>query len=197
MGIYVEETGILEFGIRVQQTVVGTSRGQESGSHLCVTGGTEVPVVGGLPPSTVGGDGVDTIAQSVRDGLAKKVFGGSSGIITEDSKGTKGKTAIANTVPVPRDVVRPPSKGDRGSIEDGLAGCQTVEDHVVPHLLLLVIVQNIVKPIVGDGIGGDHLSGIQKVPGVPFVSRRSEIARGRVLESNSAADHFEESNGHT
>jgi hypothetical protein len=176
VSVHVEEAGIPELGVPVQQTVVGTGRGQESRSHLGVTGGTKVPVVGGLGPSTVRGDAVDAVVQSVVDGLAKEVFGGSSGIVTEDSKSTKGKTTIANTIPVTRDVGLPPSEVDYGSIKDGLARSQTVEDHVIPHLLLLIVGQDIVKPIVTNGIGGNHLGGIQKVLVVPFVSRRTEVA---------------------
>ena len=186
--VHVEEAGIPEFGVLVQHTIVGTGRGQEGRSHLGVAGGTKVPVVGGLGPSTIRGDTVHAVVQSVGDGLAKEVLGGSGGIITKDSKGTKGKATIANTVPVTRGIGLPPSKGDGRSIKDGLARCQTVEDHVVPHLLLLVIAQNIIKPIVSDGIGGNHLSGIQKVPVVPLVCRRTEVARGRVLQSGSATE---------
>ena len=158
--VHVEEAGLPELGVRVQQGVVGTSRSHESGCHLGVTSGTEVPVVSGLSPSTVGGDAEDAVGQSVVDGLAKEVFGDSSGVVAEDGKGTEGKAAVANTIPVTRDVARPPSIGGGGSIKDGLTRSQTVEDHVISHLLLLVVAQNVVKPIVTDGIGGKHLSGI-------------------------------------
>ena len=144
VSIHVVVPGIHEIGVLVQQTVVGTSRRQEGGSHLGVAGGTKVPVVGGLGPSTVRGDAIDTVVQSVVDGLAKEVFGGSSGVITEDSKSAKGETAIANAIPVTRDVVRPPPIGGLGSIKDGLARSQTVEDHVIPHLRLLIVAQDIV-----------------------------------------------------
>jgi len=174
--VHVGEAGIPKLGVPVQQTVMGTSRGQESRSHLGVTGGTKVPVVGGLGPSAIRGDGVDAVAQSVVYGLAKEVFGGSGGIVTEDSKSAKGKTTVANAIPVTRDVGLPPSEVDRGSIKDGLARSQAVEDHVIPHLLLLFVFQDIMKPIVTNGIGGNHLSGIQKVFVVPFVSRRTEVA---------------------
>ena len=109
-----------------------------------MAGSPEVPVVGGLGPSTVRGDAVDTIVQSVIDGLAKEIFGGSSGIITEDSKSTKGETTIANAIPVTGDVCRPPPIDGLGSIKDGLSRSQTVEDHVIPHLLLLIAAQDIV-----------------------------------------------------
>lgn len=193
--VHVEEAGLPELGVRVQQGVVGTSRSHESGCHLGVTSGTEVPVVSGLSPSTVGGDAEDAVGQSVVDGLAKEVFGDSSGVVAEDGKGTEGKTAVANTIPVTRDVARPPSIGGGGSIKDGLTRSQTVEDHVISHLLLLVVAQNVVKPIVTDGIGGKHLSGIQKVPGVPLVNRRTEVARGSVLQSRSTADRFRKPSG--
>ena len=144
VGVDVGEAGILELGVPVQQTVVGTSRCQEGGSHLGVAGGTKVPVVGGLGPGTVSGDAVDTIVQSIVDGLAKDVFGGPGGVITEDSKSTKGEATIADTIPVTSDVVRPPPKDGLGSIKDGLARPQTKGDHVVPHLLLLIVAQDIV-----------------------------------------------------
>jgi len=188
--IHVEKASVPEPGVRVQQTVVGASRGQESRSHLGVTGGTKVPIVGCLGPGTVGSDAVDAAVQSVVDGLAEEVLGSSSGVVTEDRESTKGKATIANTIPVTRDAGSPPSEGDRGSIEDGPARPQAVEDHVVPHLLLLVIAQNVVKPIVSNGISGNHLSGIQKVACVPLVSRWTERARDRVLCGGLAADHF-------
>lgn len=144
VGVDVEEAGILELGVRVQQTVVGTSRCQEGGSHLGVAGGTKVPVVGGLGPGTVSGDAVDTIVQSVVDGLAKNVFGGSGGVVTEDGKSTKGEATITDTIPVTPDVVRPPPKGGLGSIKDRLARLQTKRDHAIPHLRLLIVAQDIV-----------------------------------------------------
>ena len=144
MGVDVREASILELGVPVQQTVVGTSRCQEGGSHLGVAGSTKIPVVGGLGPGTVSGDAVDTIVQSVVDGLAKDVFSGSGGVITEDSKSTKGEATIADAIPVTSDVVCPPPKDGLGSIKDRFSRSQTIGDHVIPHLVLLIVAQDIV-----------------------------------------------------
>ena len=143
--VHVVVSGILDRGVLVQQAVVGASRGQESGGHLGVTGGTKVPVVGGLGPTTVGGNPVDAGVQGVADGLAKEVFGGSSGIVAKDSKSAKGETTIANAIPITRGVTaRPPAINRVGSIEDGLAGSHAVLDHGIPHLLLFIVGQGVV-----------------------------------------------------
>ena len=156
-----------------------------------MAGCSKVPVVGGLGPSTVGGDAVDAIVEGVVDSLTEKVFSGSCGIVTEDGKSANGEATIANTIPVTGNVGRPPSEGRIGTIKDGHARSQSVEDHVVPHLLLLIVAQNVIKPIVSDAISGGELSGIQKVVGVPFVSRRTKAIRDGVLHSGLVAGHFE------
>ena len=190
VSVHVIVAGIPELGVCVQQTVVGTCCGQKSRGQLGVTGGTEVPIVGGLGPSPVRGDAVDTVLERVVDRLAKEVFGGSSGIVTKDSKSTKRKATIANAIPVARDVGRPPSEDRVGSIEDRHARLQSVGDHAVPHLLLLIVGQNVIEPIVTDGVSGGELGGIQKVIGVPFVSGWTEGTRGRVLQSSSVTSQF-------
>ena len=174
MGVHVVVASLEELRVCAQHLVVGPRRGQERRGHLGVTGGTKVPVVGRLCPSAISGNAVDTILESVGDGLAKEVLGDSGGIISEDRESTHGEAAIANAIPVARDVRCPPTVDGVRSVKHGLARSQSVEDHVVPHLLLLVIGQDVIKPIVTNGISGGELGGIQKVSGVPFVDCRTK-----------------------
>ena len=109
---------------------------------------------------------MDTVGDSVRDGPPDDVLRNATLVISEDGKSTHSEAAVADTVPVALDIVRPPA---RASGELLLTGFETICDYRGPDLVLLIICPSLVQPVVGDGEGSGELGGVKEVSRVPFL----------------------------
>lgn len=175
---HVEQSGQPEVLVRCKETVVRSRSRQQRRRHLRVASGTEIPVVGCLCPCSVGGDGLRAVLNGVGDSQAEYLGGeGGAGIVlVENGEGSECETAVANAIPVALGIVRPPAVELPIAVGVGSETlAETIGDHVLPDLRLLIIGPCVVHPIVGNAERSSELCGIEKVRGIPLVtSTRTE-----------------------
>ena len=168
--VHVVEASLVEVLVRGEQPVVGAGSGHERGCHLGVSGGAEVPVVGSFRPSTVVRNCECTVLDSIGDRQGQNLLRNVTGVLTKDSKGTHGKAAVADTVPVAVDgsgICSPPPAGR--TVVRIKTGLKTVLNEVCTNLGLLIIGEDLIEPIVRDAERRRQLCGVEKVAYVPPV----------------------------
>ncbi len=148
--------------------------------------GTEIPVVGRLCPCSVSGDGLGTVLNGVGDGQSKDLGGkaGAGIILVENGERSESEAAIANAIPVALGIVRPPAMELPITVGVGSETlAETVCDHVLSDLRLLIRGPSIVHPIVGNAERSSEFRGIEEVRGIPLGSSTwTEAIRDSVLE---------------
>jgi len=131
-----------------------------------------IPIIGCLRPTAIFRCSVDAVDGGVGDSRLEKRARSTASIITKDSKRPKDHATVRHTVPVAIDSL-PPAICCRISGKRLEAAAQTIVDEGPHDLFPLLRRPDVVQPIISDGECGGKFCGVQKVRGVPLISRIS------------------------
>ena len=147
-------------------------------------GGTEIPVVRRLRPAPIRRDGPCAVRLRVLNCLGQDGLRSTGSVVVENGQCADSKAAVADTVPVTIDVLRPPAGvAVVGVVVRDKTPTKTVVDEGRPDLALLLVGEDIVEPVVCVTKGSAELSRVEEVGGVPLVCPVGAKRRGAVSGS--------------